>query len=117
MASHRLSTPLRWFLILGFMFSGSALLFAQGTGNPDPPGRMRSTTRAQRKAARLRAAPQGKGVNPHFAGLDPGTAAQSPLTAGPSTLATMTPGAAPDYFGVGNYANSPLPTVGEEMAA
>ena len=82
-----------------------------GNGNGNGNGRMRSTTRAQRQAARNRAAPQGKGVNSHFAGLNPDNAAVSPLVAGPSTLASMTPGAPPDYFGVANYANSAFPVV------
>ena len=110
MTDRRFSLGLRWLLAIGVLAWGSPLLLAQG--NPDPPGRMRSTTRAQRKAARLRAAPQGKGVSAHFAGLNPDTTAQSPLAAGPTTLATMTPGTPPDYFGVGNYANSAFPTVG-----
>ena len=116
MSTQRFSQSLRWLLVLvALQWGAGALVHAQGNGNGNggnPPGRMRSTTRAQRQAARGRAAPQGKGVASHYAGLDPTTATQSPLVAGPAALAAMTPGAPPDYFGVANYANSPLPTVG-----
>ena len=79
-----------------------------------PPAQMRSTTKAQRKAARLRAGPQKKGVTKTFAGINKATAMYSPLarvgTASISTTASMgAPFGTPDYFGVGNWANSPLP--------
>jgi len=111
MKTRKFSAWLRLPLIIVTVLWASPLALAQGSGNPDPPGRMRSMTRAQRKAARLRAAPQGKGVSSHFAGLNPETATVSPLAAGPNALAAMTPGASPDYFGVGNYANSPFPVI------
>ena len=111
MKTRKFSACLRLHLIIVTVLWASPLALAQGSGNPDPPGRMRSMTRAQRKAARLRAAPQGKGVSSHFAGLNPETAVVSPLAAGPNALAAMTPGASPDYFGVGNYANSAFPVI------
>src|SRR5689334_21726709 len=107
MIRQRFPVWLRWVLVMAVVLWGAGqFAYAQSNnGNGNGNGRMRSTTKAQRKAARNRAAPQSKGVNPHFAGLDPSTAALSPLVAGPSTLASMTPGAPPDYFGVANYAN------------
>ncbi len=72
----------------------------------------RGTTVAQRMAAKALQAPQRTGVSSNFAGLDPQTKALSPLAAKPSALAVMSaPLATPDYFGVANYANSPLPTI------
>ncbi len=70
---------------------------------------------AAREAARLNASPQQKGVAVTFAGVSPATAALSPLApmtslgAG-STVAALASIGPPDYFGVGNYANSPFPT-------
>ncbi len=82
-----------------------------GNGN-NPPGQMRSTTQGQRKAARYHQAPQKVGVSKRFAGLNPATAAYSPLAVGPTTLATMAaPLSPPDYFGVANWALSPLPAI------
>ena len=143
----------RRFLQLGFavtaLFLGVHPVFAQnGNGkgnagcpgniknNPNcPPAQMRSTTQAQRRAARLNAAPQKKGVRYKFAGINPATAAYSPLAlatttvapknsapnqaaafspmaVGPTALATMAlPNSMPDYFGVPNWANSPLPKI------
>jgi FtsP/CotA-like multicopper oxidase with cupredoxin domain len=71
---------------------------------------MRATTAAQRKAARKLQALQQKGVNLNFAGVNPFTAGHSPLAIQAGPLATMgTPQGMPDYFGVANWANSPLP--------
>ncbi len=66
---------------------------------------------AAREAARQNAARQKTGVNKKFA-VSPTTAPLSPLATGAPSLATMAPPYdPPDYFGVGNYANSPLPTI------
>lgn len=83
---------------------------------------MRSTTQSQRWAARQAQALQVNVTNKTFAGVDPTTKDLSPLAmgalgaAGPGVighqLATMAPpGSKPDYFGIPNYANSPLPEV------
>ena len=87
---------------------------ANGAGSKNcPPDQMRSTTQAQRKAARTRQAPQKRGTNKVFAGLNASTLTMSPLASGLSTLATMAaPNSTPDYFGIANFANSPLPTIG-----
>ena len=70
---------------------------------------MRSTTQAQRWAARTGQSAQRSGVNLTFGGLTPGTAKFSPLASGLTTLASMSPPGGPaDIFGVANYANSPL---------
>jgi FtsP/CotA-like multicopper oxidase with cupredoxin domain len=83
-----------------------------GNGKPHGNGQMRTMTVAERKAARLNQPVQTKGVKATFAGVNPATAAFSPLTTGATTLATMSaPLATPDYFGVANWAISPLPTV------
>ena len=85
--------------------------------NPPPPnakgnGQMRSTTLAQRKAARLLQAPQQKGVSKTFAGVNPATAQMSTLTTAAPALAQMSaPLSQPDYYGVANWANSPLPQI------
>jgi len=81
------------------------------------PGQMRTVTRAEREAARARLGPQKKGVFKLFAGINPATATLSPMAqvtsigkAGPKEPALMGPALSmPDYFGIGNYANSPLP--------
>jgi FtsP/CotA-like multicopper oxidase with cupredoxin domain len=94
-----------------------------------PPGHVKQE---YRETARLNAAPQTKGVVKRFAGVKAATQSHSSLApaagadghqlknAGkslmgisvpPPAVTTMTPGAVPDYFGVGNYANSPLPTL------
>ncbi len=107
--------------------SGSgATAQSSGVGNYDSQGRslgtgqMRSMTMAQRIAAALHINLQKKGASVNFAGIDPAKAQYSPLAAGPDSkiakpgeLATMAPAplAAPDYFGVANWANSPLPQV------
>jgi FtsP/CotA-like multicopper oxidase with cupredoxin domain len=70
---------------------------------------MRSTTQAQRWAARTAQAPQATGVKHTFGGINPATSKFSPLTSGLSLLATMADaGVKPDVFAVPNYANSPL---------
>ncbi len=84
----------------------------QGQMAPDGHGngQMRSMTLAERLAARLRQAAQKTGVTARFAGIAPATAARSPLAMGAPTLTEMAaPLAQPDYFGVPNWANSPLP--------
>ncbi len=104
-----------------------------GPGNgPGQTGQMRSTTQAQRQAAASRLANAQRRVSAAFAGLNPATAAQSPLGKAETTpsnrrlgaasamalpgngvstpLATMgTPRGTPDYFAIPNWANSPLP--------
>ncbi len=80
---------------------------------------MRGTTMAQRIAVALHINQQKKGVSINFAGINPATAQYSPLGAGPDSkvakpgeLATMAPALGqPDYFGVANWANSPLPAL------
>ena len=80
--------------------------------DPRATGQMRATTAAQRKAARKLQALQQKGVNLNFVGVNPFTAGHSPLAIQAGPLATMgTAQGMPDYFGVANWANSPLPTL------
>lgn len=72
----------------------------------------RGLTAAQRMAARRQQARQKTGVRHQIAGINPETAALSPLAQKPGVPAKMGAGlGTPDYFGVANYANSPLPTV------
>ncbi len=78
------------------------------TISPCPPGLAKQS---KREAARRSAGLQKKGVRKKFAGISPATSAYSPLATGPTALAAMTPGVPPDYFGVSNYANSPLPVL------
>ncbi len=83
------------------------------TFNPCPPGLQKQ---ANRQAVRQAAPRQSKGVAVTFAGLSPATVSISPLASttalgSGATLALPAPTAPPDYFGVGNYANSPLPVV------
>ena len=72
---------------------------------------------AARQAARLKAAPLKKGVTVTFAGVSPATVTKSPLApttalgAGAMVSAMASFGAQPDYFALGNYANSPLPVI------
>jgi FtsP/CotA-like multicopper oxidase with cupredoxin domain len=74
-------------------------------------GQMRRTTPGQRQAARLKQAAPKTGVSKSFAGVNPANAKFSPLVSGRSALATMAPPlSTPDYFGIANWANSPLPT-------
>ena len=80
--------------------------------DPRATGQMRATTAAQRKAARKLQALQQKGVNLNFVGVNPFSAGHSPLAIQAGPLATMgTAQGMPDYFGVANWANSPLPTL------
>jgi FtsP/CotA-like multicopper oxidase with cupredoxin domain len=77
---------------------------------PAGVGRRRGTTLAQREAERVRQGRQKTGVRHKFAGVNPETAALSPLARRPHAPAKMSaPLSTPDYFGVANYANSPLP--------
>jgi FtsP/CotA-like multicopper oxidase with cupredoxin domain len=79
-------------------------------------GKMQSTTPAKRQATRVAQGPQQKGVSANFAGIDSASAALSPL-APLSVLGAAAPHVAmhplgtPDYFGVPNWANSPLPEI------
>ena len=72
---------------------------------------------AKREAARIKAAPQKKGVTVQFAGISPATVTKSPLAPttalgkGATVAALAAFGTQPDYFAIGNYANSPLPQV------
>jgi FtsP/CotA-like multicopper oxidase with cupredoxin domain len=83
--------------------------------HPGEYGKMRSTTQAQRLAARQRQGKSKTSVSKHFAGVDQTSANLSPLASKggkvKAPLASMNSGGIPDYFGAGNYANSPLPTV------
>jgi FtsP/CotA-like multicopper oxidase with cupredoxin domain len=86
-------------------------------GSSNGMGQMRAMTPAMRMAAASHLNLQQKGVSQNFAGLNPATAKMSPLAAGPdaaiarpSELASMAaPLSPPDYFGIANWANSPLP--------
>ena len=77
-------------------------------GGKQNMGQMRTTTNAMRVAAGAHQAP--KGVNKNFGGVNPSTMGISPLSV-QATEAVMAPLATPDYFGVANYANSPLPQI------
>ncbi len=92
---------------------------ANGSGGANcPPTQMRSTTQAQRKAARAHQAPQKRGVARVYAGVNPATRTLSTLATGVSTLATMAaPMSTPDYFGSANWANSPLPAINPATGA
>jgi hypothetical protein len=79
---------------------------------------MRSTTSAMRQAAASRQTQAQIGTNLNFAGINPYSSLLSPLSQVGNTinglgrtLAQMAPLAPPDYFGVANWANSPLPTI------
>ena len=77
-----------------------------------PMWQMRSTTQSQRMEAATKKPKQKVGVKKSYAGINPATASLSPLAKGPKKLARMAaPLATPDYFGIPNYANSPLPAV------
>ena len=84
-------------------------------------GAMRKTTQAQRQSVRTKQAKQKLGVTKSFAGVNPSTAQFSPLATvgqGPTAAAAMaSPFGPPDYFGVPNWANSPLPTVNTATGA
>jgi hypothetical protein len=80
------------------------------THTPCPPGMLKQL---KRQTARATAPAQKTGVAAPIAGVSPATSTLSPLAqvgAGPSALALANLGA-PDYFGVGNWANSPLPII------
>ena len=84
-------------------------------GSSTSMGQMRTTTNAMRTAAGAHQSP--KGVTKNFGGINWATAGLSPLAA-QATLAQMfPPNGMPDYFGVGNYANSPLPTINPSTGA
>ncbi|MBE3123785.1 MAG: IPT/TIG domain-containing protein, partial [Planctomycetes bacterium] len=67
-------------------------------------GRM---TNAQRQAAAVRAAAARQSKQSGTVGQSAGAL----LTTRDLVPAVLNPGGVPDYFGIGNYANSPLPTV------
>ncbi len=73
-------------------------------------GQMRTTTMAMRIAAALHINLQRSGSTATYAGINPLTAALSPLAKIGGALAQMVENAGlPDYFGIANWANSPLP--------
>ncbi len=98
-------------------FAAAAECSAQG--HPGTKGQLNSVTRAEREAARARQAPQKRGVAKVFAGVSPLTLGHSPLAPALSLVplgatpqfALSSPLVAVDYFGIANWANSPLPTV------
>ncbi|MEI9476036.1 MAG: hypothetical protein WCO26_05635, partial [Deltaproteobacteria bacterium] len=96
-------TVLSWGVDLGWTQNNGK---GQGNGknNPSPA----QVKQQKRQAARANAAPQKKGVDVNFAGVNPATATVSPLATAAPLAAVMTPGVVPDYFGVPNYANSPF---------
>ena len=104
-------TLVRWSTVALVAFLGCTQNAKNGR-EPAAAG-MRSTSQAQRWAARQSQALTTLGVGAHYAGVDPTTAQFSPMmTAAGANLATMAaPGSDPDYFGIPNYANSALPQV------
>jgi hypothetical protein len=90
---------------------------ADEIGSHNGMGKMRSTTQAMRTAVASRQTQSLKGVNINLAGLNPTYGLVSPLTSiknsiakGLTKLATMAaPLSPPDYFGIANWTNSPLP--------
>jgi FtsP/CotA-like multicopper oxidase with cupredoxin domain len=90
-------------------------------GTNNGMGQMRTTTQAMRIAAAANQKQQQKAVTSKFAGIDPATASMSPLgtvadgaslLSGTGAAAVMDPpNSAPDYFGIANWANSPLPVI------
>ena len=82
-------------------------------------GQMRTTTQAMRIAAALNQKQAQKAVIDTYAGINPATANMSSLgvttngiDAQAANAATMAaPYSPPDYFGIANWANSPLPTI------
>jgi FtsP/CotA-like multicopper oxidase with cupredoxin domain len=90
---------------------------ADEIGSHNGMGKMRSTTQAMRTAVASRQTQSLKGINLNLAGLNPTYGLVSPLTSiknsiakGLTKLATMAaPLSPPDYFGVANWTNSPLP--------
>lgn len=79
-------------------------------GQSSDTGQMRTTTMAMRIAAALHINLNRKGTNKTFAGINADTKEMSPLaetTVAPANMLTAL--SQPDYFGVANWANSPLP--------
>jgi FtsP/CotA-like multicopper oxidase with cupredoxin domain len=108
----------------------------QGQGNRMPNdeigmnngmGQMRTTTQAMRLAAAANQKQQQQSVSQKYAGIDPATASMSPLgtvangitpMTGTGAAATMdAPNSKPDYFGLPNWANSPLPVIDQTTGA
>jgi FtsP/CotA-like multicopper oxidase with cupredoxin domain len=112
----RLSLFVAMALYLGIGLSLRAQNNGNGNGNgKTTPGQVKQQLR---QAARLNAAPVTRAVTKKFAGANPANTIKSPLAAKAGTvtagggvviMANMAPpGTPPDYFGVGNYANSPF---------
>ncbi|MDD5370605.1 MAG: multicopper oxidase domain-containing protein [Anaerolineaceae bacterium] len=88
-------------------------------GTNNGMGQMRSMTQAMRIAAAANQKQQQQPVTQKFAGINPATASMSPLGTVADGVTPMSgtpahmdaPNSAPDYFGIANWANSPLPTV------
>src|SRR5512137_1184120 len=80
-------------------------------GQTGTTGQMRTTTTAMRIAAALHLNTENRGSSAvTFAGINPDTAKYSPLAKLGGALAKMVDALTPpDYFGVANWANSPLP--------
>jgi FtsP/CotA-like multicopper oxidase with cupredoxin domain len=79
-------------------------------GSSNTTGQMRTTTMAMRIAAALHLNLARNGSTAKYAGINPDTAQYSPLAKLGGKLAEMATNLAlPDYFGVANWANSPLP--------
>ncbi len=83
-------------------------------GSGTKSGQMRTTTMAMRIAAALHLNPNRLGLTDRYAGINPDTANISPLAKVGGELAQMankvnTILPPPDYFGIANWANSPLP--------
>ncbi len=94
-------------------------------GMSDGMGQMRTTTQAMRIAASLNQDQTQKAVTDTYAGINPSTAKNSPLGVVANGITTMANGIAtmatslglPDYFGVANWTNSPLPTINTTTGA
>lgn len=83
MERHRFLTLMRLVLVLVAACLGiDQGIRAQNPNGKTPPGQMRRTTQAQRKAARSRQAPQKKGVSKVFAGVNPATKTLRPACGG-----------------------------------
>ncbi|HEX9012370.1 MAG TPA: hypothetical protein VF813_02595, partial [Anaerolineaceae bacterium] len=126
MTRHRLlNIILSLFIATSFVLGGSGVVSAQGNKPPSGNGngngqgnqQQRSTTQAMRQAARMSQPKQKTGVSATYAGINPATAAYSPLASKSSSISPMGTGISSlasmssiiDYFGVANYANSQLP--------
>src|SRR5512146_2475263 len=73
-------------------------------------GQMRATTQAMREAAAYRNKQQAKTTTVNLAGVDKNDGLSSPLSVDAAAApAALLPLGQPDYFGVANWANSPLP--------